>query len=243
MAATVACGAASNPPAATAAAVLQVRLGLRPSPAWCEAWCTAVKASWGTADAPAVCKTLWAAAKCQLPLGRAWLGEALQQVHEPLLLPALAAGTLTVEELLRLVWAVGRLCQGLLSQDLSNLLGLYCCRAAGKMTGVQLGRGAWGMARLVPLPRDGLLSHFHDLAATKVKYLPDREGQVLEQKLALLRDAAAKAELLGTNWRVLLQQQAQRQQQMVAQEGEPWTQHGPIPCGEAIEQPTRSLVA
>lgn len=187
----------------------QVRLGLKPSSAWCEAWATAVKASWGLADASAVCKTLWAAAKRQVPLGRGWLSQALQDVHEPLLLPALASQALSVEELLRLVWAVGRLCRGNLSQELSNLLGLYCCRAAGKMTGVQLTRGAWGLARLVPLPREGLLSYFHDLAASKVKYLPEVEGAELEHKLRLLRDAAVKEEYLGRNWRLLLQQMQQ----------------------------------
>jgi len=188
---------------------LQVRLGLKPSWAWCEAWTTAVKASWGLADASAVCKTLWAAAKRQVPLGRGWLSQALQEVHEPLLLPALASQALSAEELLRLVWAVGRLCRGNLSQELSNLLGLYCCRAAGKMTGVQLTRGAWGLARLVPLPRAGLLSYFHDLAASKVKYLPEAEGAELEHKLRLLRDAAVKEEYLGRNWRVLLEQMQQ----------------------------------
>lgn len=189
-----------------------MRLGLKPSCAWTEAWASALKASWGSADAPAVCKTLWAAAKCQLPLGRKWLGQALQQVHKPLLLPALASGALTNEELLRLMWAVGRLCKGNLSQELSNLLGLYCCRAAGKMTGAQLARGAWGLARLVPLPREGLLSYFHDLAASKLKYLPQAERVELEGKLLLLKDAAAKAELFGRDWRVVVQR-VQGQQQ------------------------------
>jgi hypothetical protein len=185
-------------------APLQVRLGLKPSRAWGEAWASALKSSWGLADASAVSKTLWAAAKCQLPLGRAWIGEALQQVHKPLLLPALATGGLTNEELLRLMWAVGRLCKGNLSQELSDLLGLYCCRAAGKMSGAQLARGAWGLARLVPLPREGLLSYYHDLAASKLKYLPEAQGAELQHKLSLLKDAAANAELYGTHWRVLL---------------------------------------
>jgi hypothetical protein len=153
-----------------------------------------------------------------VPLGRSWLGAALQQVHEPLLLPALAAGTLRVEELLRLMWAVGRLCRGNLSQDLSNLLGLYCCRAAGKMTGVQLARGAWGLARLVPLPREGLLSYFHDLAVSKVKYLPEQEGGELLQKLALLQDAVAKDQVFGSNWRQVLRQRQQQLQQQLQQQ-------------------------
>jgi hypothetical protein len=135
-------------------------------------------------------------------------------VHKPLLLPALATGGLTNEELLRLMWAVGRLSKGNLSQELSDLLGLYCCRAAGKMSGAQLARGAWGLARLVPLPREGLLSYYHDLAASKLKYLPEAQGVELQHKLSLLKDAAANAELYGTHWRVVLKR-AQEQQQLV----------------------------
>ena len=167
-----------------------------------------------------MCKTLWAAAKCQVPLGRAWLADALQQVHEPVLLPALASQVLSVEELLRLVWAVGRLCRGNLGQDLSNLLGLYCCRAAGKMTGAQLVRGAWGLARLVPLPRQSLLSYYYDLAASKVKYLREEEGAELVQKLQLLEHAAASEELWGRDWRVVLRQK----QQAEGLQQQPWTQ-------------------
>lgn len=221
----------------------QARLGLRPSWVWGEAWASALKACWDSADAPAVVKTLWAAAKCQLPLGRAWLGEALVRVHKPLLLPALALGGLTNEELLRLMWAVGRLCRGNLSQELSNLLGLYCCRAAGKMSGVQLARGAWGMARLVPLPREGLVSHFHDLAASKLKYLPAAEAGELDQKLSLLRDAAAKTEVWGSNWRVVLAR-AEEQQQEQRQERQEQEQEQEQAQEQAQEQQTvRCVVA
>lgn len=93
------------------------------------------------------------------------------------------------------------MCRGILSQELSNVLGLYCCRAAGKMSGVQLARGAWGLARLVPLPREGTLSYFHDLAESKLGYVTEQDAGVLREKLALLRDAAAKADQFGTNWR------------------------------------------
>ena len=82
------------------------------------------------------------------------------------------------------------------------------------MTGVQLVRGAWGLARLVPLPKEELLSYFHDLAASKVKYLPESVGYELLQKLALLQDAVAKEEVFGSNWRQVLQQ---RQQQLQLQ--------------------------
>jgi hypothetical protein len=125
-------------------------------------------------------------------------------VHQPLLLPALAEQRVSNEDLLRLVWAVGRLCKGLLTQELSDLLGLYCCRAAGRMSGAQLTRGAWGLARLVPLPQDRLLSYFHDLAASKVQYMGQEEGAGLQQRLALLRHAAASQEVLGRDWRLAL---------------------------------------
>lgn len=175
----------------------QVHLGLTPSGIWCEAWSAAVKHSWGSADAPAVCKTLWAAAKHQLPMGRAWLTEALHASHHGCLQPALAAQQLSCEELLRLMWAVGRLCRGLLSQGLSDLMGLYCCRMAGKMTSAQLVRGAWGLARLVPLPREGLLSYFHDLAASRLAYMPPAQQAEVGAKLQLLKEAAVRAQQFG----------------------------------------------
>jgi hypothetical protein len=166
---------------------------------WCEAWAAALKRSWGGMDARGAVKALWAAAKCELPLGRAWLTHALSQSHARVLQPALAARALSNEELLRLMWAVGRLCRGLLSGQLSDLLGLYICRAAVSMSGQQLVRGAWGLARLVPLPREGLLSFFHDLAQSRATYLPADTAEELGAKLGGLRDAAARAQWLASS--------------------------------------------
>jgi hypothetical protein len=167
----------------------QVHLGLQPSGAWQEAWIVALHNVWGSADARAICKALWAAAKFQLPLGRQWLQQALQQANVELQ-AALISQQLSSEELLRLIWAVGRLCRGFLTRDLSDLLGLCCCRAAGKMSWKQLQRGAWGLARLKPLPSQQLTSYFCDLAASKVRYMPAAHAEAVLGKLQLLRDAA-----------------------------------------------------
>jgi hypothetical protein len=74
------------------------------------------------------------------------------------------------------------------------------------------------MARLVPLPREGLVSYYHDLAASKIKYLPAAEAGELGQRLSLLRDAAAKTEVWGSNWRVVLARAEEQQQEQAQQE-------------------------
>jgi hypothetical protein len=203
----------------------QLHLGLQPSGAWQEDWMLALRSVWGSADARAICKALWAAAKLQLPLGRQWLQQALQQAHEELQ-AALISQQLSCEDLLRLVWAVGRLCRGFLTRDLSDLLGLCCCRAAGKMSWQQLQRGAWGLARLKPLPSQQLTSYFCDLASSKVRYMPAAHAEAVLGKLQLLRDAAevvrmqavvAEAEE-GMRHAAEMQRQQQFQQQQQQQQ-------------------------
>eukprot|EP00775_Hariotina_reticulata_P009999 gene9999-10153_t len=135
----------------------QVYLKLSPSAAWLEAWLVAVQRVWGSADSPAVCKMLWAAANFRVPVGRTWLAEALK-VSYASIQHDLQNKRLPVEDFLRLMWAVGHLRRGgHLYQGLSDTLALHCCQAAAGMSWRQLAKGAEAMARLQPLPQPHLI--------------------------------------------------------------------------------------
>jgi hypothetical protein len=217
----------------------QLHLGLQPSGAWQEDWMLALRNVWGSADARAICKALWAAAKCQLPLGRQWLQQALQQAHEELQ-AALISQQLSCEDLLRLIWAVGRLCRGFLTRDLSDLLGLCCCRAAGKMSWQQLQRGAWGLARLKPLPSQQLTSYFCDLASSKVRYMPAAHAEAVLGKLQLLKDAAEvvrmQAVVAEAEEGMRHAAEMQRQQQHHQQQQQQQQQRGAAPLAAEVQQ-------
>ncbi|KAF8068262.1 rplB [Scenedesmus sp. PABB004] len=171
----------------------QVHLGLAPSGAWAEAWMRALRAAWGSADAAAMVKALWAAAKLRLPLGRAWLSRALADGHDELA-GALADRSLPAEQLLRLVWAVGRLCRGALGPRLADLCGLHCCRAAPRMTWEQLTRGASRLARLHPLPAPRFVEAYGELAAARGAHAPPAQAAALAEALGELRRAADAAD-------------------------------------------------
>jgi hypothetical protein len=169
----------------------QVHLGLVPSAAWGAAWTTAVRACWGSADVRARVKILWAASRCRLPLGRRWLRAALPEACRELT-GALARGELSAVELLRLLWAAGRLCRGdAMTHELADDLALHACRAAPAMSYAHIESCARSLSHLQPAPVHRLRVWFCELAALRLRGAPPEVRARAAGQLRLLAHEAA----------------------------------------------------